>query len=119
MKIAALILAAAFLSVAPARAHTFVERSWPRDNAQINVAPTQLRMLFTERVEPALAQVSLTDSAGHAIALGAASIASDNRRTIIVPIHAPLAPGAYLVSWRMVSADGHPCEGNLHFTVAP
>jgi hypothetical protein len=31
----------------------------------------------------------------------------------------PLTPGTYRVSWRVVSVDTHPTEGNFTFTIKP
>lgn len=106
------LIAVCFLtSSPPALAHTLLERSWPRAEETVAAAPAALRLLFSERVEPALAHMTMTDAEGHAVGLGAVAIDARHRRTLIVPIPAALHAGAYVVVWRVVSADGHPMEG--------
>jgi methionine-rich copper-binding protein CopC len=36
---------------------------------------------------------------------------------VLVPVAAALAPGAYHVSWRMKTADGHTTDGDFDFKV--
>lgn len=103
----------------PASAHTMLERSWPRAEEVATPAPTSLRLRFTERIEPALARVTLTSARGTNVGLGPLALEAGNRRTIAVPIAGALAAEEYEVFWRVVSADGHPSEGRYRFSVAP
>jgi len=77
-----------------------------------------LRLRFTERVEPALCQLSLTDAEQHTVALGALR-AEGGGRILAAHIDGALTPGAYRVHWRAVSVDTHITEGDYAFTVAP
>jgi copper transport protein len=71
--------------------------------------------VFSEPVEPALAQLSLIASDGRTTRLAAASDPHD--------VHAVIAPtttlsfGAYRLVWRIVSVDGHPVAGSFVFWV--
>ncbi len=119
--VAALAIAAMFFAItAPgASAHTMLEQSWPRAGEAVAAAPTSLRLRFSERVEPALTQVSLADARGEAIALGAPQPGVGNRRMVSVPLGRALLAGEYEVSWRVISADGHASTGRFRFSVAP
>ena len=52
---------------------------------------------------------------------GAKSYGNGHVQVVDDDVHQPVYPlhsGAYTVAWRAISADGHPVEGQFHFTVA-
>jgi copper resistance protein C len=111
--------AGAFLALAAsAEAHALLEHARPAAGAVLNTAPSELRLSFSERVEPALCSVALADEAGHALAL-AAPVATAGARTLVARIDTTLAPGLYRVRWRAVSVDTHVTEGAFSFRIAP
>jgi methionine-rich copper-binding protein CopC len=101
-------------AASPALAHTAVRETSIADNATLSAAPTTFTVTFSAAT--GLANVTLTNAAGREIALDytpphamAASFA--------IPLPA-LTPGAYTISWRTMSHDGHVMPGAIHFTVA-
>ena len=96
-------------------AHAVLLSSEPAAGSTLATPPARVRLVFSEALEPTLARVSLVDSAGHATPLVARGDPSDVRA--IVASVATLAPGAYRVTWRVVSADGHPVAGSFVFSV--
>ena len=98
----------------PASAHAFLKRAHPSAGAALAGAPKSVTLAFTEKLEPAFSGVTVTDSAGHNVAAGAAIV---DGVSIVVPLR-PLSRGAYRVSWRAVSCDKHRTEGSYNFTVS-
>jgi methionine-rich copper-binding protein CopC len=113
-----LVLSAAFALIAgSAQAHAHLVSAVPAPGAEVKSAPTQLDLHFSEGVLAALSGAAVKDAAGHAVALGPASIAANDRKRMVLPIKAPLSSGVYTVSWRAVAADTHRSAGQYSFTV--
>ena len=53
------------------------------------------------------------------MAHGKAAVDPSDNAVLIVKTNAPLAPGAYTVSWKAVSVDTHHTQGTFQFTVKP
>jgi copper transport protein len=107
----ALVLAARVV----AYAHASLVSSTPAAGSQLPTAPSQVRLLFTEAIEPSLASITLIDAARRQISLAVASDPHDVD-AIVAPA-TDLHPGAYRLHWRVVSADGHPVEGSFTFAI--
>ena len=103
---------------APALAHAQLEAASPAVNARLAAPPTEIRLEFSAKVDPAASSVELTDSGGHDVPLGARR-SGESQRVLVVRIGKPLRPGRYRVAWRAASFDGHVTEGAFGFTVAP
>lgn len=114
-------VAAGLLSLALAStavAHALLERADPRAGSKTRAAPTEVRLSFTERLEPAYSSARVTSASGDRVDRGDARIDAANATTLRVPLK-PLAPGTYRVRWRVVSVDTHVTEGDYTFTVEP
>ncbi len=96
-------------------AHADVLSVTPADGSQLERAPTALVVVFSEDVNPAFVQVTLTGNDA-AVPLGPPSV--DGRTvTVTVPPGPGQAPGSYRLAYRVVSSDGHPVSGTSQFTV--
>jgi methionine-rich copper-binding protein CopC len=101
-------------SAAPALAHTAVRETSIADNATLSVAPATFTVTFSAAT--GLASVTLTNATGSEIVL---DYMPSRTRSAAFTIPLPaLAPGAYTISWRAMSGDGHVMPGAVHFTVA-
>ena len=98
-------------------AHAQLEKATPPVGGTVASA-TEIRLEFSEGVEPKFTKVSVT-GAGGAVPLGAAQTQSGNQAVLIVPISKPLSAGAYKVHWQAVSVDTHHTQGTFEFTVKP
>lgn len=101
---------------APAAAHAIVLESSPKHDAVLPEAPSRLVLRFNSRIEAALSRVTIEPSAGRPVALPVAAEAASAADRLVVPLQ-PLAPGIYIVRYRVLAADGHVTEGALRFTV--
>lgn len=106
-----------FAAVA-ASAHSFLERADPRPGSTVKTAPVEVRLRFTERLEPAFSTVQVTDEQGKRVDRGEAVMEPMAPRQLRVPL-VPLSPGRYAVRWRVLSVDSHVVEGDFTFRVAP
>lgn len=113
----ALLLAGALVLGARgvALAHAALVRAEPAAGSRLARAPARVRLVFSEELEPGLARLTLVGTGG-AAALAAAPDPRD-AYAVVAPIDEHLAPGAYRVLWRVVSADGHPVAGSVGFVV--
>src|SRR5262249_43886937 len=107
-----LVLLAALVPGAEAFAHASLIRSEPPDRAVVAQAPSILVLTFNEPVSPLV--VRLVRPTGEATELKDV-VANDARLTI--PLPEGLTVGTYLLSWRVISTDGHPVGGALTFSV--
>jgi len=120
MKRISIIKIAATLSFALAStaafAHAQLEKATPAVGGTVASA-SEIRIEFSEGVEPRFSGVTLTGAGGATVPLGPAKVEAGDQKVLIVPIAKPLAPGAYTVHWRAVSVDTHHTQGTFGFTV--
>ena|ERR1700722_5788147 len=98
-------------------AHAQLEKATPPVGGTVASA-SEIRLTFSEGVEPKFTKVSVTGSSG-AVSLGAAKTEAGNQAVLVVPISQPLTAGAYTVHWQAVSVDTHHTQGTFAFTVKP
>jgi copper transport protein len=94
----------------PARAHASLVASEPPAGATLATAPATLRLDFNEPVSPLV--VRLVGPGGEAVT---AAVKAENSTLTITP--APLRLGTHVLSWRVISADGHPVGGAVMFSI--
>jgi copper transport protein len=108
-------VALAALVAAPAAvAHAELVESRPADGAVVkDVREVVLR--FSEPVETALGTVRVSDPNGRRVDDG--DLNQRSSREVAVGLRNDLPRGVYLVSWQVISADGHPVHGAFAFHV--
>jgi len=117
LSVALVALAALVLPVA-ASAHAYLVRTEPSASGITARAPADVRLTFSEAVEPRFAIVSVTDASGKQLVDRAPARSPNDPNTLVIPIeHVP--EGWYLVYWRVISVDGHPVRGAYTFQVGP
>src|SRR5258708_1133726 len=94
-------------------------RSDPAKDAVISVAPDQVRMWFSEALNPAASTAAVVNQANQRIDKRNAFVSPDDATEMDVSLQPNLSPGVYVVVWRTDSADdGHVLTGSFLFTVA-
>jgi copper transport protein len=107
----ALLVALASLAMpAAAWAHASLVGSQPAEGATLAQAPASLRLDFNEPVSPLI--VRLIGPTGEAVT--PAVKAENSSLTVTAP---PLRRGTHVLSWRVISADGHPVGGAVTFSI--
>jgi len=93
-------------------AHASLIGSDPADGALVMRAPTAVTLTFNEPVSPLT--IRIVDASGTATAI--TDIRRDGAQLVLTPPAIP-GEGARVVSWRVMSADGHPVGGSLTFWI--
>lgn len=105
----------ALLIVARASAHAELRRTDPADGAVLTSAPEQVLLEFNEAVRPVPGANRVLDSSGRAVADRVEQDGSG--RLVLILLPGALSEDVYTVTWRVISADGHPVGGALVFTI--
>src|ERR1043165_6679270 len=109
-----MVLAIVVSTAGPAAAHAVLLRTDPSPQTTMKTPPAAVRLRFSEAVEVAFGSVRVFDVDGKRVDKGKITT-DDGRREVVVP--ASLPGGTYTVTWRVVSADGHPVHGGFQFYV--
>ncbi|MBI3029311.1 MAG: copper resistance protein CopC [Candidatus Rokubacteria bacterium] len=99
-------------------AHSLLDHADPRAASTVKTAPAQVRIWFTESLEPAFSSLRVVDEAGRRVDKGDGRVDPSNLKLLRVSLP-PLPPGTYKVTWRVLSVDSHVTEGDFTFRVAP
>jgi methionine-rich copper-binding protein CopC len=109
-----------------ARAHAIVLEASPAHESVLAAPPARIVLRFNSKIEHALSRVTIErgagergageTGAGRPVALPVARAADGDAARLVVPL-SPLAPGVYIVRYRVLAADGHVTEGALRFTI--
>lgn len=108
----------AALNVRQAEAHAQLIEASPPDGSVVPVSPGEIRLRFSEGVEPRFSGGSVTDASGSQVA-GRPSADPNNAAQMIFHLNRRLPPGAYRVNWHVISVDSHRIEGSFTFEVRP
>lgn len=83
----------------------------PPDGARLEAAPEAVHLRFSEPVRPVAVRALGPEGE---IETGEA-VAGDG--IVTLPIAQPLVDGGYVVTWRVISTDGHPIAGSIVFGI--
>ena len=101
-----------------AQAHSTLISSNPKSEAILDSAPTRVSLFFNENLLTIADQhpnsLEITSAKGEPANTGPLVI---HRNKISIPLKSKIQKGRYKVSYRVVSADGHPIQGSFFFTV--
>ena len=103
---------ALIVEAGPAYAHAALVEATPADGSLEKTAPREVRLRFNEPVSPVV--VHLVDARG----VRRRDVHFETRESTIV-IHLPhdLPNGSQVVSYRVISSDGHPVGGSIVFSI--
>jgi copper transport protein len=102
-------------SFSVATPHVTLVASSPAAGSRLSAAPERIRLEFSETLDASVARISIAGSDGVARRLAVASDPS-NAYALVATVPAT-GPGAFRVTWRVVSDDGHPVGGSFSFAV--
>ena len=114
-----LVLALALLaSPAVSLAHAFLDRAVPAVGGKIHGQPGEVRLRFSQALEPAFSTVKVLDAGGKQVDRNDKGLDPKDASVLRVSLPA-LVPGVYRVVWRVLSTDTHVTEGDYTFEVVP
>jgi len=113
----ATVALATILAGGLALAHAHLESAVPAGDSK-SAEVTQIRLGFSEPVEPKLSTIRLETLDERTVTEPAAEVAPDNHKVLQVHLFEKLPPGQYRVRWAVVAADGHRMSGSYQFLVS-
>ena len=113
LRMLAAVLLALFAQAAAA--HAFLDHAEPRVGETVHAAPPQVKVWFTQELEPAFSTLRVVDKDARQVDRQDKKVDSATM-SVSLP---PLPAGKYRVQWRALSVDTHVTEGDFTFTVAP
>lgn len=99
-------------------AHAFLERATPAVGSAIRGSPPEVRLWFTQDLEPAFSTVRVLDKDGRQVDRMDKEVDPADRAVMRVSL-SRLPPGTYRVVWRALSVDTHVTEGDFTFEIRP
>lgn len=110
--LAAILLLAVLAVPNAAFAHAALIKAEPADGAVLAQAPSQFSLTFSEPVSPLV--LTLVRPDGTPVALTSFRL---NDQTVEIDNPQKLGAGTHVLSWRVISEDGHPVGGSVVFSV--
>ena len=93
-------------------AHAHLEEAQPADGSVITAAPGNITLRFSEKAR--LTALWIAADGGERRKITPLPDTAQARIAVALPV---LSPGTYVISWRVVSADGHVVPGRIRFTL--
>ena len=100
---------------APASAHAELIDTDPDEGAVVETSPDTVTLTFNEPVLLTSQEIAVYDSDGDPVTSTARAV--DAEVHVDLADAADLGEGTYVVSWNVLSTDGHPISGALTFSV--
>ena len=113
------VLLAALTTSGEALAHAHLTTAMLAAGTTASAVPRELRLQFSEGVEPAFSSVQIAGPDGKNVTVSDVAGDPKDRKVLVVTFPAPLSPGRYTVEWQVVSVDTHRSSGNYTFVVKP
>ncbi|RWP36245.1 copper resistance CopC/CopD family protein [Mesorhizobium sp.] len=110
--LAAIVLLAAIAAPSQAFAHAALVTTEPTDGAVLAQSPAQFSLTFSEPVSPLM--LTLVRPDGTPVPLTSFRL---NGQTLDIDNPQRLGSGTHVLSWRVISADGHPVGGSVLFSI--
>ena len=97
-------------------AHAFLQRAEPAVGSTVQTSPSEVRIRFTENIEPAFSSIQVFDASGKEV--DKHDLHLDRSDHALLHVSLPrLGAGIYKVVWRVVSVDTHVTSGSFTFQV--
>jgi copper resistance protein C len=97
-------------------AHAFLKDAEPGVGSTVQKSPSEVRIRFTESIEPAVSSIQVFDASGKEV--DKRDLHLDRSDHALLHVSLPqLRAGIYKVVWRVVSVDTHVTNGNFTFRV--
>lgn len=99
-----------------AHAHSGLQRAEPPAESTLERAPGEVKLHFSEQLEPAYSNVRVEDANGVQVDNQDSRVDRSNPLLLSASLK-PLEAGVYTVIWRVLSVDSHVTEGRFTFRV--
>src|SRR5450759_3289075 len=97
-------------------AHAFLKDAQPTVGSTVASSPNEVRIRFTENIEPAFSTIQVFDASGKQV--DKRDMHLDRSDHALLHVSLPqLGAGSYKVVWRVVSVDKHVTNGSFTFRI--
>ena len=97
-------------------AHAFLKDAQPGVGGTVQQSPNEVRIRFTENIEPAFSSIQVFDASGKEV--DKRDVHLDRLDRALLHVSLPrLGAGTYKVVWRVVSVDTHVTNGSFTFRI--
>ena len=97
-------------------AHAFLKDAAPGVGSTVQTSPSEVRIRFTESIEPAFSSIQVLDASGKEV--DKRDLSLDRSDHALLHVSLPrLVAGIYKIVWRVVSVDTHVTNGSFTFRV--
>ena len=93
-----------------------LQRAEPRVESRLKRSPEEVKLYFTERLEPAYSSVRVVNERGEQVDRRDAHVDRANPAVLRATLPT-LPPGTYKVLWRVLSIDADVTEGGFTFQI--
>jgi methionine-rich copper-binding protein CopC len=97
-------------------AHAFLKTAKPAVGSTIQRSPGEVRISFTEKIEPAFSTIQVFDASGKKVDKRDVHVSHSDQSLMTVSLPF-LEAGTYKVVWRVVSIDTHVTKGSFTFQI--
>jgi copper resistance protein C len=97
-------------------AHAFLKDAEPGVGRTVQTSPSEVRIRFTENIEPAFSSIQVFDASGKEVDKRDLHLDPSDHAVLHVSLPA-LGAGTYKIVWRVVSVDTHATNGSFTFRV--
>jgi methionine-rich copper-binding protein CopC len=111
------LLLIVLVGLARLEAHAFLERADPAVGSTVQKSPGEVRIWFTEKIEPAFSTIQVFNASGKEVDKHDVHLDRSNHALLQLSLP-PLQAGTYKVVWRVVSVDTHVTNGTFTFRIA-
>jgi copper transport protein len=96
-------------------AHAVLEKAIPGPDSRLQNSPKEIVLMFNERLENKLYSIKVFNNRGEEISKKDTEQTVDQKQ--LKQVLPKLANGTYTISYRAISADGHPIKGSYLITI--
>jgi methionine-rich copper-binding protein CopC len=107
------------MSAVAAVAHAFLNQAVPPVGGTVAASPPEIRLYFSEAIEPRFSGIELTSLDGRPVKTGPSTVDPRDQMQLVLPVEPALPSGRYKVTWHVVSVDTHPTQGDFTFEIKP
>ena len=98
-------------------AHAFLDHADPKVGNTLTNSPTEIKIWFTQNLEPAFSTLEVRDPQGQEVDKKDAHLDDKDKSLFLVSLPQQLPTGTYTVIWHAVSVDTHKTQGRFEFTI--
>lgn len=98
-------------------AHAYIVQSSPAENEVLDKGPADVKIQFNEAIQPVFHSLIVTDEKGKRVDREDGHVEKNHPTILTAALKKNLPEGAYVIRWKVVSADGHPVEGTIPFQI--